>query len=278
MKLMLITNAPDIAHHAVSSGVDTIFVDLEKMGKEARQGHVNTVKSNHSIADIAAVRAAIGSNELLVRTNPLHQKSREEIDAAIDAGADCLMLPMFETAADVEQYCELVAGRAKVCPLIETPEALADHAALARIAAVDSYHFGLNDLHIAYGNTFIFEPLVEGKLDAAIASLSTAGISFGIGGVARCDEGVVSGRMVLQEITRRGARAVILSRTFHRGAETLDQMISRVDLAEEIATLRAVCRDVESWGAEDWTKSRVSFDFAVRRSVKDIMAAGDVRS
>lgn len=274
MKLMLITNAPDIAHHAVESGVDTIFVDLEKLGKEARQGHLSSVKSDHSISDIAAVRAAIGDAELLVRTNPLHAESSEEIAQAIGAGADCLMLPMFVSAREVEDFCDMVAGRAKVVPLIETPEALRDHAALARVKAVDAYHFGLNDLHIAYGNTFVFEPLVDGKLDAAIESLSAAGKPFGIGGVARADEGHVSGRMVLQENMRRGASAVILSRTFHRYTITLDQLISRVDMAEEIAALRTVCRDAEGLTDAERTENRAAFESAVGRSIQLLKATG----
>lgn len=38
LKLMYITNQPEIAQIAESAGVDRIFVDLEYIGKSDRQG------------------------------------------------------------------------------------------------------------------------------------------------------------------------------------------------------------------------------------------------
>ena len=43
IKYMMITNSPGVAQFAVQTGVQRIFVDLEINGKEARQGHLNTV-------------------------------------------------------------------------------------------------------------------------------------------------------------------------------------------------------------------------------------------
>lgn len=267
MRLMLITNLPDIAAYADDAGVDTIFVDLEKLGKEARQGRLDTVKSNHSIADVAAVRAAVRSAEVMVRTNPLHDGSRAEVDNAIAAGADCLMLPMFRSAEEVLRFCDLVDGRARVRPLLETTEALRDHRRLASIKEVDSYHFGLNDLHLAFDDVFIFEPLIDGRLDAALESFRDSGKTFGIGGVARCDEGEVSGRMVLTEGLRRGSSAAILSRTFHRGARTLHELTDRVDLKKDVAALRDVCDACDGFSASEWDAARSDFETAVRRVV-----------
>ena len=47
LKLMYITNNTEIAKIAEKSGVDRIFVDLETVGKQERQGGVNTVQSHH---------------------------------------------------------------------------------------------------------------------------------------------------------------------------------------------------------------------------------------
>ena len=52
LKLMYITNRPEIAMIAESAGVDRIFVDMEFIGKAERQGGLDTVKSRHSIADV----------------------------------------------------------------------------------------------------------------------------------------------------------------------------------------------------------------------------------
>ena len=45
LKLMYITNRTDVAKVAQSCGVDRIFVDMEYIGKEERQGGLDTVKS-----------------------------------------------------------------------------------------------------------------------------------------------------------------------------------------------------------------------------------------
>ena len=55
LKLMYITNQPDVAQIAEAAGVDRIFVDMEYIGQFERQGGMDTVQSHHTIDDIAAV-------------------------------------------------------------------------------------------------------------------------------------------------------------------------------------------------------------------------------
>ena len=104
IKFMYITNDPAIAALADGAGVDRIFLDLEREGKQLRQGGLNTVQSCHTLADIRALRPVVRSAELLVRVNPISHRSREEIEAALDSGADTLMLPWFHTAAQAEEF------------------------------------------------------------------------------------------------------------------------------------------------------------------------------
>jgi len=49
LKLMYITNSPEVASIADGAGVDRIFIDLEQYGKEKRQKNWDSVKSKHSI-------------------------------------------------------------------------------------------------------------------------------------------------------------------------------------------------------------------------------------
>jgi hypothetical protein len=51
LKLMYITNNPQIALIAEQYGVDRIWIDLETFGKEELQKDLNSVKSNHSISE-----------------------------------------------------------------------------------------------------------------------------------------------------------------------------------------------------------------------------------
>ena len=55
----------------------------------------NTVISNHKLNDIIKIKKCIGNSTLLVRSNPIHKKIREEIENIINNGADIIMLPMF---------------------------------------------------------------------------------------------------------------------------------------------------------------------------------------
>ena len=52
LKLMYITNNPDVALIAEANGVDRIFVDMEYIGKSDRQGGMDSVQSHHTFQDI----------------------------------------------------------------------------------------------------------------------------------------------------------------------------------------------------------------------------------
>ena len=99
LKLMYITNRPDIAQIAETAGVDRIFIDMEFIGKSVRQGGMDTVQNHHTLDDVKIISESIESAELLVRVNPIHEKtenyisSEEEINRAIENGAKILMLP-----------------------------------------------------------------------------------------------------------------------------------------------------------------------------------------
>lgn len=47
LKLMYITNCPDVARIAEQAGVDRIFVDMEYIGKAIRQGDGFCPKSSY---------------------------------------------------------------------------------------------------------------------------------------------------------------------------------------------------------------------------------------
>lgn len=215
LKLMYITNRPDVAKIAEENTVDRIWVDLESMGKVERQGHVNSVKSNHTIDDVSAIRAAISKAQLLVRVNPLWEGSKAEIDEVISRGADIIMLPMFHTPDDAKQFIDLINARAKVLLLAETIEAEKNIDAIAAVPGVDEIHIGLNDLHLAYNMTFMFELLANGQVETMTKKIGSHGISYGFGGIARLDEGMLPARHVIAEHYRLGSSMAILSRSFY---------------------------------------------------------------
>ncbi|MCT4777882.1 MULTISPECIES: aldolase/citrate lyase family protein [Exiguobacterium] len=214
LKLMYITNEPNIALLAEQNGVDWVFVDLELNGKEERQGHLDTVISRHAIRDVSRLRAVLKHAELLVRVNPIFQGSRYEINEVINRGADVVMLPYYKTAAEVAAFIDFVDKRAEVCLLCETKEAIACMPDVLKLSGIDYVHIGLNDLHLSYGQSFLFEPLADGTVEAVTHQLQAAGIPFGFGGVARIGEGKLPAEKVLGEHVRLGSSLAILSRSF----------------------------------------------------------------
>ncbi len=220
LKLMYITNNPDVALIAEAAGVDRIFVDMEYIGKSDRQGGMDTVQCHHTYHDIKAISEVLNKAELLVRINPIHEasekytSSKEEIEKAIENGAEILMLPYFKTKSEVESFVEYVDRRAKVMPLVETPEAAGIIDDILKIKGIDEIYIGLNDLSLGYGKKFMFELLADGTVEKLAEKIKNKNIPFGFGGLASLNGGLLSGNMVLKEHYRLGSDMVILSRSF----------------------------------------------------------------
>ena len=238
IKFMYITNDPRIAALADRAGVDRIFLDLETVGKQLRQGGMNTVQSDHTLADIRAVRPAVKHAELMVRVNPIYDWSREEIEAALAAGADTLMLPFFRTANQAECFLSMVNGRARTILLVETPEAVENLDEILALPGIDECHIGLNDLHLGYGRKFMFELLADGTVDAIAEKFKAHGIPFGIGGIARLGRGTLPAERILGEHVRLGSQAVILSRSFCNDILFSDRPDREEIFTREVARLR----------------------------------------
>lgn len=219
LKLMYITNQPEIAQIAETAGVDRIFVDMEYIGKSERQGGMDTVQSHHTLQDIKKIAEAIDTAELLVRINPIHQaaegysSSKEEIDGAIENGAQILMLPYFKTADEVKTFVELVDGRVKTMPLVETPEAVEAIDEILKLN-IDEIFVGLNDLSLGNGKKFMFELLADGTVEHLCHKFARDGIPYGFGGIAALGKGLLPAEKIIAEHYRLGSTCVILSRSF----------------------------------------------------------------
>lgn len=220
LKLMYITNRPDIAQIAESAGVDRIFVDMEYIGKSERQGGMDTVQSHHTLEDVKNVSHAIKKAELLVRVNPIHEatdeytSSKEEIEGAISNGAKVVMLPYFKTLEEVKLFIKYVDKKAKTMLLLETPEAVEIIDDILELDGIDEIHIGLNDLSLGYGKKFMFELLADGTVEDLCYKFRKKGMTFGFGGIASLGKGMLPAEKIIIEHYRLGSSCVILSRTF----------------------------------------------------------------
>lgn len=220
LKLMYITNRPDVARIAENAGVDRIFVDMEYIGKDIRQGGMDTVQSHHTVSDIKNIRQTIKKAELLVRCNPIHEatdeysSSVEEINAIVEAGADIIMLPYFKTVDEARQFLGLVAGRTKTILLVETIGAVEHIDEIIELPDVDEVYIGLNDLSIAYGKKFMFELLADGTVERLCLKFKQKNMVYGFGGIAAIGTGTLPAEAILKEHYRLGSSCVILARAF----------------------------------------------------------------
>jgi hypothetical protein len=239
MQLIAITNQPSLAAAYQRLGVDRIMVDLETIGKVERQAGRSTWISDHTFEDVSRAREVLRAGSLMVRVNPVHPGSGEEIGEVCRRGADIVMLPMARTADEVRRFVDAVGGRARTCLLVETAEALRAMDAILSVQRLDEVHFGLNDLHVTLGMRCMFEVLSEGLLDDAADSLKSRGKPFGIGGIAALGGGPIDPRLILVEHVRLGSSMVILSRSFFAGVDRSSPSDGLAVVAQRVNELRA---------------------------------------
>lgn len=270
LNLIYITNKPEVALIAQSNGVQRIMVDLETLGKDERQKNMNSVKSNHTVDDAEKIAKVLTSSSLLVRVNPWNENSAEEIEAVIAAGADSIMLPMWKSAEEVDAFLKLVNRRVETTLLLETKEAVECLDSILEHPLIDNIHIGLNDLHLSYGLTFMFEPLVNGMVEEICGKCKAKGIPYGIGGIAKLSKGLVPAEYIIMEHYRLGSTAAILSRTFCNAEEIGDLDAVKQLFAEQMVLIRDFERTLPARSAEDFEDNRHAVAGFVREAVEII--------
>ena len=268
MKLMLLTGDPVFAKKADGCGVDRIFLDLEYINKADRQKGRNTFITHNTVEDIPPLREAVKNAELLVRVNPINSLSKNEIDAVCNAGADLIMLPMVYDDDDVKTFVDLVDGRAKTVPMIETAPSMARISEILDVDGVDELYIGLNDLHIGLDLTFMFEILSGGLLDYMAEKIHSKNISFGFGGMAKIGEGTLPAEKILAEHYRLGSSSVILSRTFRNEVDADGKPL--LNLEDEIAKIRAEENKLRLWTDNDFAQNQSEVKAIVKQIVRNI--------
>lgn len=275
LKLMYITNKPAVAKIAEEVGIDWIFIDMEFIGKDSRQGGLDTVQNHHTVEDVKIIRKAVTKSRVLVRVNPIHEalsdypSSKEEIDAVIEAGADIVMLPFYKTVKEVRQFIQYVGGRAKTCLLLETAEAAILLDETLKVPGIDMIHLGLNDLHLELGMKFMFQLLSDGVVEQLGNKIKAAGIPFGFGGIARLDSGMLPGADVLKEHVRLDSSMVIVSRSFCNTDVITDLDEVRRIFTEGIKAIRDLEAEAQA-AANYFLKNRQEVEKAVETIVEDI--------
>jgi 2-keto-3-deoxy-L-rhamnonate aldolase RhmA len=238
---------------AIAAGVRAIIVDWEHIGKEDRQSAYDTQINRDSVHDLQRVRACTDA-QVLCRINRFGQTTADEVELAIAAGADEVLLPMVRSADEVDAVLNRVKGRCGVGILVETTAACQSIDELAKLP-LSRVYVGLNDLAIDRGSQNIFTAVADGTVESIRRAFD---VHFGFGGLTLPDRGYpIQCRMLIGEMIRINCSFSFLRRSFHRD-------IRGRDLAVEIPRL-----------LEALDRARMRSSISVARDRRDLEIAID---
>jgi len=260
IKTFIIENDPDKIAIYDAAGISRIFVDLEVNGKAERQAGMDFVINDHNIHDVARARKIIKNSKLLVRINPFNLNTEQEINEVIDRGADVVMLPMFKYPDEVKSFIKYVNKRAKVSLLFETSEAFCRIDEILNIKGIDEAHIGLNDLHLSMGLDFLYELMLYGQVEFLANKFKKFNIPFGVGGVAKMNEGKLKGEIIIREHARIGSSAVILSRSFKSN-------VNLKNVKNEVEKIQSVFLSARSSSNETLYNNKILLDENVKKII-----------
>lgn len=255
LELFLFTTNVSFAMKAQRAGIDSVIVDWERRGKEERQQGYATEINADTPQDVArlADRLAI---PVTVRIDRERDWMERDIECALDHGARMLMLPMARSVGEVERFVEQVSGRAQTIVQIET-QSLAGQCESLRDVTWDYAYIGLNDLMISRQGSWLWEPLLDGTVEAIYDALE--GRAVGFGGVTVIGGGEpIPFTELLREMSRLGCRLSFLRRTFKRE-------IGDRDLQAEMRAVRAAWHAAQHRGPESIAQDYRDFQQLLRR-------------
>lgn len=230
-----ITNNPEEARILSECGVQQIMIDTEVLGKRERQGHKDTIISDHVLSDVQILKSLNLQSEIICRINPYHKSISKEIDTAISYGADVIMVPMITCIEEYKTIVDCINSRAKVLPLIETPYSFFKLTHICEYTALRQIHFGLNDLCISLQMNNLFEILLSTSFQCIVENLNLS--LKGIGGIG--DPQVpqkVDPILLLNHYLKLGANSVILSRNFFENNFNKSYILNSLTLLENAVT------------------------------------------
>jgi hypothetical protein len=251
--LFLFSTDPGVVRDAVASGVAGLIVDWERNGKHERQRTADTEINEHTVDDLRRVRAATDA-PIICRVNPVGPSTIFEIDAAVDAGADEILVPMVRTVDEVLTGLDCVRGRCGLGILVETVAAVHGAASLARLP-LSRVYVGLNDLMIDRGETNIFSAILDGTVERVRSHFT---VPFGFAGLTVVGRGCpIPCRLLMSEMARLDCGFSFLRRSYHRD---IQESSPRTEIPAILTALAAA----RSRGAADTAREHRELMDAIR--------------
>jgi len=230
----LFTNDVPTAQATAAAGIDGFVIDWESNGKYDRQTGADTEINHDTPDDLRAIRAGV-SGRVLCRINGFGVGTPDEVDLAVNGGADEILLPMVRTVEEVETTLDLVGGRCRLGILIETGDAVRLAPALGRLP-LSRVYVGLNDLAIDRGSRNIFVALCDGTVEHVRSHVR---VPFGVAGLTLPEQGFpIPCRLLIGEMARLGCEFTFLRRSFRRDVQGRDMRVEVPRMRDAVVAAR----------------------------------------
>jgi 2-keto-3-deoxy-L-rhamnonate aldolase RhmA len=212
LDLFLFSTDPRRIAAAIGAGAAGIVIDWERRGKEERQAGADTQINADTFQDLVDVRRHT-SARVICRINAWGPWTSDEVELAIEGGADEILVPMVRGVEEVQEVMEAAGGRVGVGILVETEAAVSEVGALSGLPLARMY-VGLNDLAIDRGVRNIFEAVVDGTVERVTRGFQ---VPVGFAGLTLAELGnPIPCRLLMAEMVRLGCDFTFLRRSFLR--------------------------------------------------------------
>ena len=211
MELFLFYKDLESTSSCFSNQLSGIIIDWEGKNKFERQAKYDTQINDHTLDDLKVLRAAT-QIPILVRINGFPEFVEGEVEAAIENGANEILLPMVENSSQVQKALEVINNRCKLGILIETENGINNLDEILKMD-ISRLYIGLNDLSIDRKSKNIFMPFLDGTLKKLRERIK---IPFGYGGLTHAMEGSpISCNLLLTHMISLKTDFTFLRRSFY---------------------------------------------------------------
>ncbi len=186
-----------------------VAVDWER--PDERSTSLDRRPTDAQVAALTAVRA-VSPWPVVCRINEVGPGTEDEVECAIDLGADEVLVPMVRHEAEVERVLTAARDRIGVGIMVETPEAVARASSLAGLGICRAF-VGLLDLALERATPSVFTALVDGTVEGLVEALAPT--SYGFGGLTDPERGhPLPARLLMGEIVRGGCSFAMMRNAF----------------------------------------------------------------
>ena len=236
LELLLFSTDSILVRESEQAGVDGFIIDWEDRSRFGREHEKSGQQMPDTVEDLGRISNLV-QTPVWCRINQPGDWTLNEIEAAIQHGADLILLPMVRTPDEVALFLEQVAGRAQVGILVETVEACNCAEELSSFT-LDRVYVGLLDLSLSRGTKDIFAPLRDGTIEHLRDIFYHT--PFGVGGLTTIDKGYpLASTEIMANLAHLKCNFTFLRNSFKRD-------IIGKNIQHELSLIRATWKQLQS--------------------------------